>query len=59
MRWVGPVECIEEMRNAYKVLVGKSDGIRPCRRAKHRWEVIIIMDFREIECEGVDWIQLA
>jgi len=56
---VGPVECIEEMRNAYKVLVGKSDGIRPCRRAKHRWEVIIIMDFREIECEGVDWIQLA
>jgi hypothetical protein len=26
MRWVGHVEHMEEMRNAYKILVGKPEG---------------------------------
>jgi hypothetical protein len=29
MRWVGHVECIEEERKMYKVLVGKPKGKRP------------------------------
>jgi len=26
------------MRSAYKILVGKTEGTRPCRRPRHRWE---------------------
>jgi hypothetical protein len=29
MRWMGHIACIEERRNAYKVLVGKLDRKRP------------------------------
>jgi hypothetical protein len=28
MRWVGHVACMREMRNAYKILVQKSEGNR-------------------------------
>jgi hypothetical protein len=28
-RWAGPVERVEEKRNAFKVLVGKPEGERP------------------------------
>jgi hypothetical protein len=33
-----------EMRNAYKVLVGNFEGIRPPKRPKHKWEDNIKMD---------------
>jgi len=26
MRWAGDVACMEELRNSYKVLVGKHEG---------------------------------
>jgi len=29
MRWVGPVACMGEKRNVYRVLVGKPKGKRP------------------------------
>jgi hypothetical protein len=47
-----------DMRNAFRVLVGKPEGKRPCRRPRHRGEDIR-MDLREIGWEGVDWIHLA
>jgi hypothetical protein len=50
MRWAGHVARIREIRNTYKILVG-----RPMRR----WEDNIRMDLREITWEFVDWIQLA
>jgi len=28
MEWVGQVACMGEMRNAYKILVGKPEGKR-------------------------------
>jgi hypothetical protein len=37
-----------EMRNAYKILIGKLEGRRPLRRHIHRWEDDIIIDPREI-----------
>jgi hypothetical protein len=40
-------------------LVGKSEGKRPLRRFRHRWEDNIRMDRREIGWEGVDWIHLV
>jgi hypothetical protein len=48
-----------EERNVYRVLIGKSEGKRPLGRPRHRWEVGIRMDLREIGWGSVDWIQLA
>jgi hypothetical protein len=43
---------MREMRNAYKILVGKPEGKRPRGRPRRRWEDNIIMDLREIRWEG-------
>jgi hypothetical protein len=48
-----------ETRNAYRILVGKPEGKRPLGRPRCRWVVDIKMDLREIEWDGVDWIELA
>jgi len=48
-----------ERRGAYRVLVGKPEGKRPLGRPRHRWEDNIKMDLQEVECGGVDWIELA
>jgi hypothetical protein len=42
------VTLMGEMRNAYNILVGKSEGKRPLGRPRHRWEDYISMDLREI-----------
>jgi len=55
-KWTGG---IEEVRNAYKILVGKSEGERPVGRTRLKWEDSIRMDLREIGWEVVDWIHLA
>jgi hypothetical protein len=44
-----------EMRNAYRILVGKRSVGRPRRR----WVENIKMDLREIGWSGTDWIDLA
>jgi hypothetical protein len=38
MRWAGHVARMGEMKNAYAILVGKSEGKRPRRRPTRRWE---------------------
>jgi hypothetical protein len=45
---------MEDTRNAYNILVGKSEGKRPLRRLEHRWEDNIEMDLREIGFGGMD-----
>jgi hypothetical protein len=35
MSWVGHTACMGAMRNAYKILVGKSEGKRPLQRPMH------------------------
>jgi hypothetical protein len=35
-----------EIRNAYKILVGKPEGTRPLRRPRHTWEDNITIDLR-------------
>jgi hypothetical protein len=37
LRWVGHVEHIKQLRNAWKVLVGKSEGKRPLGLPRSRW----------------------
>jgi hypothetical protein len=48
-----------ERRNAFRVLMGKPEGRRPLGRPRHRWGDTIKMDLREIEWDGMDWIDLA
>jgi hypothetical protein len=48
---------MREVRNAYKVLVGKPEVKRPLGRTRRRWEDIG-MTLREIGWEGVDWMHL-
>jgi hypothetical protein len=56
MRWAGHVARIEEKRNAYRILVGKPEGLG---RPRYRWADNIKMDLREIGWDGVDWIDMA
>jgi hypothetical protein len=42
------------MRNTYKILVGKSEGMRPFGRPRCRWEDDIGMDLKETGWGGVD-----
>ena len=40
--------------NAYRVLVGKCEGKRLLVRPRHKWEVNIKLDLKEIGWEGMD-----
>jgi hypothetical protein len=59
MRRVGHETRVGEKRNAYKILVGKPEGMRPLGRPGRTWEDAIKMDLREILLGGIDWIDLA
>jgi hypothetical protein len=45
-------------RNAYGLMVGKSEEERPLGRPRRRWVDNIRMDLGEIRRGGVDWIGL-
>ena len=59
MGWAGHVASMGESRVVYGVLVGKAEGTRPLGRPRNRWEDNIKRDVQEVECEGMDWIDLA
>jgi hypothetical protein len=59
MRWAGHVASMGEVRGAYNILVGKSEGRRPLGRPRRRWEEKRKMDLRDIGFGDVDWINLA
>jgi len=48
-----------EGRGVYRVLVGKPEGKRSLERPRRRWVDNIKMDLQEVECGGMDWIDLA
>jgi hypothetical protein len=48
-----------EKRNAYRLLVGKSEGRRPVGRPIRRWLGNVRMDLVEVGWGDVDWIGLA
>jgi hypothetical protein len=45
---------MEESRNAFRILVGKSLGERPLGRARGRWRDV--KDMEEIGCERGRWM---
>ena len=59
MRWAGHVARMGEMRGVYRVLVGKPEGKRSLGRTRSRWGDNSKMDLQEVECGGMDWIELA
>jgi hypothetical protein len=59
MRWAGHVARMWEKRNAYRILVGKTEDKRPLGTPRRRWVDKIKMDLREIGWDGMDWIDLA
>jgi hypothetical protein len=48
MRWEGHVAQMGEKRNAYRILVGKSEEKRPLGRPRRRWVDNIKMNLRNI-----------
>jgi hypothetical protein len=50
---------MRERRGVNKDLMGKSEGKRPLGRPRRRWEDNIKMDIQEVECGGMDWIELT
>jgi hypothetical protein len=59
IRWLGHVAGMGERRGVDRVLVRKPEGKRPLGRRGRRWEDNIKVDLQEVECGGVDWIELA
>jgi hypothetical protein len=45
--------------NAYRILVGKPEGMRPLGKPRHRRVNNIKMALRDIEWDDMDWIDLA
>ena len=50
---------VGERRGVYRVLVEKPVGKRPLWRPRHRLEDNIKMDFQEVGCGAMYWIDLA
>jgi hypothetical protein len=59
MRWAGNVAHMRERRGAYRLLVGKPERKSLFGRPRPGWEYNIKMDFQEVECVSMDWIDLA
>jgi hypothetical protein len=59
MRWAGRVSHMGEGRCVYRVLVGRSEGMKPLGRPRRGWDDNIKLDLREIGIDGTNWIRLA
>jgi len=46
----GHVARMEEMRNAYNILVRKHEEKRPLGKPRRRWDVNIKVDLTEVAC---------
>jgi len=46
-------------RGLFVVLAQRPEGSRPLGRHRHKWEDNIKIDFQEVGCVGLDWIELA
>jgi hypothetical protein len=54
-----PCSTNGKKRNAYRLLVGKSEGKKSLERPRRRWVDNIRMDLGEVGLVDVDWIGLA
>jgi hypothetical protein len=60
-----PVALMGERRGLYRILVEKSEGMRPLERPRRRWEDRrrrednLKIDIQEVGWSDVDWIDLV
>jgi len=59
MRWARHVARMRETKGVYRVLVGNPEGKIPLLRPRSRWNGNIEIDLQEVECGGMDWIELT
>jgi len=59
MSWAGHVALMGERRGVYRALTWKPERKRPFGRPSRRWYDNIKMDFLEVGCGGMDWIDLS
>jgi len=59
MQWAGHVARRGESRGVYMVLVVKPEQKRPLGRPRSRWEDSIKLGIQKVDCESVDWLELA
>jgi hypothetical protein len=50
---------MREGRGVYRILVGKPEGKKPLGRPRRKWEGNNKLDFQEVRCGVMDWIELA
>jgi hypothetical protein len=59
VKWAEHVASMGGIRKAYNTWVERPEGKRSLGRPRHRWEDNIRMILREIQWEGVDWLNLV
>jgi hypothetical protein len=59
MRWTEHVARIGKKMNEYMLFVGKPERKRPPGRPRHKWMDSTKLDLVELDCGGVDWIDMA
>jgi hypothetical protein len=59
VKWTGSVARMGQMRNLYKILLGKPEGKGALGKPSCRWVGTIRMDPREISWKGMNWIIVA
>jgi hypothetical protein len=58
----GACSTYGERKGLYRVLVGRSEGMKPLGRPRHRWEDNIKMDLQEVGCgawSGSIWLSIG
>jgi hypothetical protein len=58
-RWAANIAHMREKRGVYRILVGKPEGKGQLVKPRRRREDNIKMDLQKVECEGMDWMDLA
>jgi hypothetical protein len=59
IRQAGHVARMGDGRGVHRGLMGKTEGKRPLGRPRRRWEDKFKIDFQEVGCGDMDWIELA
>ena len=59
LKWAGHIARMEEVRSAFKILIGNPTGKRPLGRSRRRWEDNIRMDLEEISINAGNWVDSA
>jgi hypothetical protein len=59
VRWAEYVALMAEIRNMYKILVGKLEGKSPLGRPRRSRKDNIKVNLSETGLEGVDWTHVA